>query len=194
MENYKIEEYKEIRNEIRAREFAIAVFFQIALISSVTILSGVCAFFFNLKPNDSQNVYVYTYAFLSPIVIMLPIFYLIISHRQDMHRSGTYLQVFFEDKKNGPLWETRLTKFREKQKNESLNFLPWIFWAIYVISSGLFITALISIPNFNMLNILLLLLFAIFIGIAHYRYASFKMRQDYYIAWKKIQDAEENIK
>lgn len=106
-----------------------------------------------------------------------------------MHRSGTYLQIFFEDKKNGPLWETRLTKFRKKQKNESLNFLPWIFWAIYVLSSVLFITALIPIPNFNMLNILLLPLFEILIGIAHYRYASFnKIRQDYYIAWKDIQE------
>lgn len=43
-ENYKIEEYKEIRNEIRARESAIAVFFQIVLISSVTILSGISVF------------------------------------------------------------------------------------------------------------------------------------------------------
>jgi hypothetical protein len=139
----------------------------------------------------------YAYPFLGPLAIIIPVLFVIGSHRRDIHRSGTYIHVFFEYAGIGPKWETRLSKYRDMKKGESLDRLPRLFWSIFLISVGGFIFSLykiIGICSYSgwLAPIIIIIIGIIFMVLGHYQFAkaSVEVRHEYYETWKKIRDSE----
>jgi len=191
-EKLQIEEYKQVRDEIVFREKTISYLFAIALGTSVSILSAVGTFFFKLKPTELYSVSPWlAYVFLAPIAVIIPILLLLAEHRRDIHRSGTYLHVFFEDAGLGPMWETRVTEFRKKFKGESLDVLPWPFLAISSLSVVGFIwtSYLISGSDGNLKWLVSVIISLLFVwGYWKFSQASISIREKYYRHWQKIRE------
>lgn len=193
-EKLQTEEYIQVRNEIVSRERTITQLFAVALIASVSILSAVSTFFFKLSPDEVAGVSSeYAYAFLGPLIVIIPILFVLVSHCRDIHRSGTYLHVFFEEANLGPLWETRLAKFREKNKGESLDAIPLTFWAISLFAVVFFFLALYKVSGFAwnltwVLAVILVIAALVVLGIGHalFSYASISIRDKYYKSWREI--------
>jgi len=192
-EDFQLEEYKQIRDDITDLERAMTQLFAVAVATSVTILSAVGAFFFKIEPEVLEKLSAaYAYPFLGPEAILIPILFLLVSHRRDIHRFGTYLLVFYEEHDFGPMWEIKVTRFREKKKGESLDVLPVTFWGIYVISVIGFIYALSKVTDINCQTALfpgsLIIVTLVLMAYGHYkfRHASTTIRDDYYKIWKEI--------
>jgi hypothetical protein len=190
---FQIEEYKQVRDEIKAREQSINQLFVIGVVASISILSAVSTFFSKQPPITEP---VYAYVFLSPLAVIIPILYVLISHRRDLHRSGTYLHVFYEEPGLGPMWETRLAKFRDRQKGESLDAIPWTFWAITVVTVAGFVFTLNGITSFACntwwLSATVTVGSAITFlinGHAKFAHASVSVRDGYYKHWLQIRNA-----
>jgi len=142
-EKFRIEEYKQIRDEIKAREQTIGQLFTVTVTASAAILSAVAAFIFRSDANALAMLSpAYAYAFLGPHALIVPVLFLLASHRRDIHRSGTYLHVFYEETGAGPQWETLLAKYRSQRSGESLNPLPLTFWALWLLCIVGFVFAL----------------------------------------------------
>jgi hypothetical protein len=103
-DKFRLEEYKHIFDEIKARERSINQLFVVAVVVSVSILSAVSTLYSRQCAPSTELSPIYAYVFLSPFAVILPILYVLISHRRDLHRSGTYIHVFYEEPGlSGPL-------------------------------------------------------------------------------------------
>jgi uncharacterized membrane protein YphA (DoxX/SURF4 family) len=192
--SFQIEEYKLIYSGITELERSINQLFAIAIATSVTILSAFGAFFFKLEQDELINLNpAYAFPFLSPLVILIPILFILISHRKGIFRSGTYARVFYEESDMGPSWETRLEYFRQKQKGESLDVIPSTFWAISIISILSFVFALYIIEGYKnhitclvSVSIIAVALYLIGIGHSQFSDAAKGKRIYYYSLWQDI--------
>jgi hypothetical protein len=198
IEKFRIEEYKQIRDEIRAREQTIGQLFTVTVTASAAILSAVAAFVFRSDANAlAMSSPAYAYAFLGPHALIVPILFSLASHRRDIHRSGTYLHVFYEEAKAGPQWETLLAKYRSLRGGESLNPLPLTFWALWILCTVGFLFALSRIePLWCSLQWLIasvvVLVSLCLLLVAHrgFRQAATHVRDDYFSTWRQIQKSE----
>lgn len=188
-----IEEYKQVRGEINKLAESIQQLFLVAIVSNTSLISGLAALFYKLGENGGNRWdLLFSYMFLLPMLITIPILYLMKSHRSNLHRSATYLKVFFEEEGLGFGWETKVDDFRRKYSEESLDFVPWVFWSFFLIST-LLLTHSILVYSGSLYEswflvvstILLLTIVAFFLYDAHRKFSKVK-REDYYRAWQAI--------
>lgn len=198
IEKFRIEEYKQIRDEIKAREQTIGQLFTVTVTASAAILSAVAAFIFRSDANAlAMSSPAYAYAFLGPHALIVPVLFLLASHRRDIHRSGTYLHVFYEEAKAGPQWETLLTKYRSQRGGESLNPLPLTFWALWSLCTVGFVFTLSRIaPPWCSLQwliasvVVLISLCLLVVADRSFRQAATHVRDDYYSTWSQMRKSE----
>lgn len=191
---YRLEEYKQIREEAAARELAINQLFIVAVTASTAILSAVTALFFKIDSELLSSLSAaYAYSFLGPFALIILILYVLVSHRRDIHRLGTYLQVFYEQANLGPKWQTHVEEFRKIRRGESLDVLPWTFWGIAVAAMSGFVFALNKISPFGcnlswlMATIVLLVAFGfLLVGHAKFWCSSSKIRARYLQDWLRV--------
>ena len=188
---FMLEEYKELRNEIMFLEKSIGQFSLAAIIASISLLSAIGAIFFRIELDQLRNLPpIAPYFFLFPPLILISVLFILGSHRRDIHRLGTYLQVFIEENIFGDGWEVRLDRFRQINEGESLDHVPKVFWVVYFLSVGLFFFT-IYYENFNyykMLHILIPMLEGIFLYLADKKFqsSSISIRAKYLKDWKKL--------
>lgn len=188
-----IEEYKQVRGEINKLAESIQQLFLVAIVSNTSLISGLAALFYKLGENGTKEWnLLFSYMYLLPMLITIPILYLMKSHRINLHRSATYLKVYFEESGLGFGWETRVDRFRRVYSEESLDFVPWVFWSFYLISTLLLIHSVLvysrplqEIWLLMVLALLLLAIVAFFLYDAHRKFSQVK-REDYYSTWHAI--------
>ena len=100
--NLKIEEYKNLYNELHSSSDKVS--FAINLMYSISV--GVITY--GLSQGDSVNNLI----FLAPLILIIPLTFFIYSQLNAIARIGSYIKVFHEGKENGLLWETRVSKFK----------------------------------------------------------------------------------
>lgn len=191
---HRLEEYKQIREEAAARELAINQLFIVTVTASTAILSAVTALFFKIDSEQLSSLSAtYAYSFLGPFVLIVPILYVLIEYRRDIHRLGIYLQVFYEQANLGPKWQTHVEEFRRIRRGESLDVLPWVFWGIAVAAASGFVFALIKISPFEcnlswLTAIIVLLVAGGFLLIGHWKFwcASSKVRDHHLQDWLRV--------
>ncbi len=210
--NLRNEEFKIIRDFVKFRMSTMMILFHICLIISITILSGIGSIFLKLSDFELSQLNPYLlFLFLTPILFVITIFNFIICNRYDVQISGTYIQVFFEEKNYGPLWETHITLFRKKpwylkyrNRIEAFDMLPYSFGLIIILSyflyfsflSKIFTTFIIS--PFNLANYINFIIFVIvpilpsiyFLNLFKKFKDTLKVRKEIYDIWKSIQEKE----
>lgn len=130
---YQIEEYKQVRAELMERERFIGQLAIVAFVSSATLISGLLGAFSGKNLTPSQLGGFIPYLMLAPLLVTIPIYFIVGSHRKDLFRAGAYLQVFYEEDGAGIGWQTRIQQFRAKKKGDSLDTLPLFFWSVAII-------------------------------------------------------------
>lgn len=135
-ENFKLEEFKQLRKDITQRDSSMTQLFLTGLVASVTLLSAISVFFFNMYTKyPSVDL---CYFFLAPIIVIIPITSIIDSHRRDIRRMGSYIKVFYEDQGFGPTWETAHDQITLLDKEEGHDAVPLVLWALVIICCALF--------------------------------------------------------
>jgi hypothetical protein len=139
-EKFSIEEYKELRAEIRQRESNMTQFLVVGLVANVTLISGVTAFYYNMYKNTPNEMFpILSYLFLAPAVIIVPLLLILNSHRRDIRLIGSYIQVFYEETGYGPLWEIAHDKRANYNADrEGHDFIPVTFWGLLLICLALY--------------------------------------------------------
>lgn len=142
---------------MRQREAAMTQLFLTSLIAAVTLISGITAFYFNMFTKDPCKITVFlSYLFLAPIFIIIPIFFVIKSHRRDIRRFASYIHVFFEDTGYGLKWETAHDKWTDKKKEEGHDGVPWAYWALILVCLFLYFQSfLLSKVSFECSHVIL---------------------------------------
>lgn len=190
--NYLLEEFKELRKEIMFLEKSVGQYSIAAIIASISLLSGVGAIIFKSDFNYINNSFpIVPYFFLFPPLILVSILLILSSHRRDIHRIGTYIQVFIEENIFGDGWEVRLNQFRKINEGESLDHIPKVFWVIYLLSVALFLFAF-NCDNFNNYKMLHFLVpaiegFCLYLAEKNFKDSSIQIRDKYINNWKKVQ-------
>lgn len=149
-DKYKIEEYKQLRQDITQRDTSMTQLFLMGLIAIITLLAAISAFFFNTYVKNPSTVSIHLcYFFLAPITIIAPILSIIGSHRKDIRRMGAFIKVFYEDAGLGPTWETGHDQITELDKQEGHDFVPIALWSMLFLCIALFEYGLyiISMPS-----------------------------------------------
>jgi len=187
--SYYLEEYKALRNEIMFLEKSIGQFFLAAIIADISLISAIGSIFFKLKIEAFSIVG--AYFFLFPPLILISVLYIISSHRKDIHRIGTYIQVFYEENIFAKGWESRLSKFRDINKGESLDYIPLVFFVIFLISIIIFMFILYYEEIciwYKLLHFFLPALegFFLYKGYRNFCSSSIPIRNKYYEDWKSI--------
>jgi len=77
---------------------------------------------------------------------------------------GYYLTVFYEERYGGVKWGIRSFRFREIRKGEIQDAVTLVFWALFAVSSALFVAALSIYGERVFLNSLILLPLAFWMG------------------------------
>src|SRR3954463_6345244 len=95
---FKIEEYKDMRTAMLQRDTSMTQILLIGLVSNVTLIVGISAFYFNIynkSPTDLPQKL--SYFFLAPTAVIIPLLAILNSHRRDIRLFGSYIFVFYEE-------------------------------------------------------------------------------------------------
>jgi hypothetical protein len=108
---FKMEEYKDLRADIRQRDTSMTQILLFGLVANVTLISGISAFYFNVYTKSPGDITAkLSYFFLTPVAIIIPILAILNSHRRDIRLFGSYIKVFYEDVGYGPTWEFNMAR------------------------------------------------------------------------------------
>lgn len=136
---FKIGEYKDMRAAMLQRDTSMTQILLIGLVSNVTLVVGISAFYFNVytkSPTDiTQNL---SYFFLTPAAVIIPILAILNSHRRDIRLFGSYIFVFYEDAGYGPTWESSHDRRADVDKEEAHDYVPMALWSLLVVCIMLF--------------------------------------------------------
>jgi hypothetical protein len=191
-ENVQLEEYRALREEMRQRQAAMTQLFLASLVAAVALISGITAFYFNVYTKNPGKIPDHlALILLAPILIIIPILYIIRSHRRDIRRFASYIQVFFEETGCGLKWETAHDKWTDTRKEEGHDAVPWTFWVLGFVCFGLYWIGLdfSKVSNKCLYVIIPLLVFFIFMLHAHVTYAKSKDKyhRECLKLWRTIQ-------
>ena len=205
--DFYLEEYRQVRENIRLLCKGIGQFSLTAIIASISLISAISIFIFKPEFNIKGQLYfIPVLFFLFPPLILINILKILSSHRRDIHRMGSYLQIIVEETNFNMLgWESHVNKLRKEimhdnkyLRGESFDFIPWLFWVIFGVSVLLALTyVLFNIKLFTS-NYIQCLIFIIFIlGVLleyiylrkfhkEFKYFSDGIRKEYLKIWKQI--------
>jgi hypothetical protein len=69
---YRIEEYKQLREEIRQRDSSMTKIFHTGQIANISLVSAISAFYFKMFSDNSSSISVQlSYFFLAPILLII---------------------------------------------------------------------------------------------------------------------------
>ena len=188
--HYRIEEYKQLREEIRQRDSSMTKIFHTGLIANISLISAISAFYFKMFIDDTSSMSAhFSYFFLAPILLIITLLSMITAHRQDIRKIASYIQVFYEENKCGPTWETAHNEMAKYNPEEAHDFVPSSLWCLFFISIALFIFSLHLTGNkIVSLHTLVPLPFIIVMTGLHLRYSDTKesFYKKYLNAWREI--------
>jgi Flp pilus assembly protein TadB len=76
---------------------------------------------------------------LTPLFIIIPVSWLLLGHRRAMHKIGSYLQAFYDERALGTRWETRVEAFRQQvERSHTLDAVPGLLWAVSILCAVAF--------------------------------------------------------
>ena len=189
---YQIEEYKQVRAELMERERVIGQLAIVSFISSATLISGLLGAFFGKTLTSAQLGGLMPYLMLAPLIVVIPIFFIIGSHRRDLFRAGAYLQVFYEEDGAGIGWQTRIQQFRSKKKGDSLDTLPLFFWFVAGVCAVSFFSLRggDNLCEYTWLDLVAIIIVSALMIRADYLYASApkRHRAECIDAWRAVKD------
>lgn len=194
---FRIEEYKQVREEINQLDKGISQLLIISLVTSISLLSGIGAFFFKLDATKVTELSpLFGYLFLGSQLIVTSFFPIIISYRKLLHRAGTYIHVFYDEHGVGTGWEKNVTRFREFEKGESQDYVPLIYFSVWIFSTLLFYFAVVKMANGSNWNLIAPFIFFIILSILSIAYlkASEKARNKYFGVWKSMYTSNERYR
>lgn len=187
---YRIEEYKQLREEIRQRDSSMTKIFHTGLIANISLVSAISAFFFNMLSDNPSSISVHlSYFFLAPILLIIALLSMITAHRQDIRKIASYIQVFFEENKCGPTWETSHNEMTKYNPEEAHDFVPSALWCLFLICIYLFLYSLhLTVKKMISFHSLSILPFIIVMIAMHLKYSDSKKSfyKKYLDVWRKI--------
>lgn len=185
-----LEEYKTLREELQVRVRGFIYVFAISLVVLVPFISGIIIYWMeSMAVMKADPSLLYAYILLSPLFILIPCAYLLVSLRKDIFRCGTYIQVFLESDSEFR-WESALSEFRQTYSEETLEPAFWVYWAFLAICSGLFGYTLYLLSQ-SFWHLVVALLLTLFLAKAHFDYKRVltKTSEAFRNRWGEIKEA-----
>lgn len=175
------EEYIRLNREIEVSSEKVFNLIKLMITITITILT--------VSFTDWLNKYEVIY--LIPIILIIPINFLIYSQLNSSERIAGYIRVFLEPHLNGNQWERKLREYKKKNKEDSK-----FSFSIILISIGLsgicYILCFLKIIHEKALALehswdtyLLSLITAVFLIISLFKLINTK-KQDFDSKWKKV--------
>ena len=152
-EKLTMQEFEQLYEDIRQREVAMTQILSFTITGFTALTTAISAFVFQ---NHQKETVVYSYLILATQPTLAFSLAMLSGQRDDIFRAEYYLEVFYEARYGGASWVTNKTKFQSVSSGRSHDATSLIFWTLFAISSGLFISALYY-HNSWLINILLLL-------------------------------------
>jgi hypothetical protein len=187
---FSIEEYKQLREEIRQRDSSMTKIFLTGLIANISLISAISAFYFKMFSDSSSSLSAQlSYFFLAPLLLIIALLSMINAHRQDIRKIASYLQAFYEDTKCGPSWETAHNEMAKYNPEEAHDFVPSSLWCLFSTCIALFFYSL-HLVGINIISVhsLSALPFIMIMTATHLRYLDSKkgMYEKYLNVWRAI--------
>ncbi len=198
MDNMELvsEEFKQLHEHLREHEKASSNLTIVMATASATLLSAVGIFYVRLYSENPEGINLaFSYLFLSPSLIVIPLMAAIRGHRESLYKIGLYIKVFYESYESGALWHRRLEDYRKHIKSESHDSVPYFAWIIAIISYAFFAFSLSQLRMIDSWHYFMVLIVLIpLLGLQHYRHNAIKNNSIEDI-WKKVKaEEQEKIK
>jgi len=144
-----LEEFEQLYEDIRQREVAMTQILSFTTTGFTALTTAISAFVF--QPHQRESV-IYSFLILITQPTLAFSLAMLSSHRDDILRAEYYVDVFIEERYGGVGWITNKSKFYTvKSGGRSHDATSLIFWTLFSISSGLFISS-IFYHNASLLN------------------------------------------
>jgi hypothetical protein len=199
VQSFRIEEYKSLRQEIlMILKRGYDIYF-----STIALSIGLLGYGVNISDLTTSIIII-----LSPILVLYFGYNLILEQIKTLRRNASYIRIFYEGKKTGIHWETRLNHLREIRMREIniikditvVDILKGFPSIIDVLSVICFIVALVKVINiFNIYDwhllqiiiIIIIFLFWLIFAIRRYEKSNSykgggKIEQEYASEWNKM--------
>ena len=188
-ENFELlkEEFKELHQHLREHEKIITSLTIVMITASVTMLSLVGIFYFRMFSEGSLNIY-FSYLFLTPILIVIPLLNSLRGHRESLYKMGLYIKVFYEERFDGPAWHVRQEMYIKEKKSQSQDSVPYFAWVILFISYVFYIATLSQNTDFHSAHYFGALLLLVPILIFQHRKFSSVKGGEIEAAWRRAKD------
>ena len=188
------DEFKQIHDHLREHEKAINSLTIVIATVSAALLSAVGIFYFRLYSINPTGLNVaFSYLFLSPSLIVIPIMSAIHGHRESLYKMGLYIKVFFESKESGAMWHKRLEKYQASIKGESNDSVPYFAWVICLITYTFFAFSLSQLEQVEKAHYIIpaAILFTI-LAIQHYKHNQLKNIEKMESIWRNVKNEEDS--
>jgi hypothetical protein len=152
-EKLAMEEFEQLYEDIRQREVAMTQILAFTITGFTALTTAISAFVFQ---NHQKESVVYSYLILITQPTLAFSLAMLSGHRDDIIKIEYYIGVFYEEKYDKVKWITRKAKFKLFDPSNSHDATSLIFWTLFAISSGLFISSLYY-HNSSLINSALIL-------------------------------------
>lgn len=190
-QQFKLEEFRQLHEHIRNFESALSSIFTVSLPASVTLLTAITVWFFKTEYSTVPGPVklALCYLFLSPALLSLLTLDLISSYKTSVYRNGYYIKVFFEEAGAGAHWHLDLVEYRKlgRVRDEHGTPASYMLWAVFGISIGLFVLALM-LTGSSLAHLAALLPLGVAMAIQQERFVS--DREKIEEAWHEVQRRE----
>ena len=190
-----LEEFSQMHEHLREHEKSMSSLMIVMITASATLLSAVGIFYFRLYSVNPGGVNLaFSYLFLSPVVVVIPLMAAIRGHRESLYKMGLYIKVFFEGDESGALWHRRLESYQRHIKGESHDSVPYFAWVIAIISYAFFTFSLTQLQAVSSHHYFVVLFALIpLLGFQHYRHNEMKNISIIEDVWKQVKAKEQGI-
>ena len=182
-----LEEYKLLRQKIDNQSKLIVQSFTFSVVTSCALLGYLLT---TLK--DIGITFLSIHLLLCPLLIIVPISYLIIENRKEIYKWATFICVFHE-KNDKTFFESALAIMNKNNgTSETLSPMFLAYWSLTFVCLFLYIFLSIINKIFELWQLILPLLFIWLIYRAHYKF-KYKLKlykSSCYKEWRSIKNNE----
>jgi hypothetical protein len=189
---FQTEEFKQLKAELASRETAMGTLLTVGLVSCVTLLSALISVAIH-NPQGQALPWEFAFTFLSPFFILFPMLWLVLDHRLEVHKIGSYLQAFYDERSLGTKWEVRVEVFRHHfERSHTLDAVPILAWSIFILCSIAFLYGCHQLGGATVVVSAILLLPIIILVRFHFKWnqCANEKRKEYLALWRLIRDNE----
>lgn len=187
------EEYKQMHEHLREHEKAISTLTIVMITASATLLSAVGILYLRFHSAGQRDIgLTFSYLFLSPPILVIPLMAAIRGHRASLYKMGIYIKVFLEGEETGANWHRRLERYQLHIRGDSQDSVPYFAWVISAISYVLFTFSLSEIQAASLAHYFLAAVVLVpLLAMQHYRHNKVKRIEDIERIWRIVRDEEE---